>query len=93
MEAFGYFMMSLAGGAATGISAGLLFITLPWKRPLKAIGKISRVGIAALLSLLIFFILSGQGHAPMFVFGITSWIALAVYFTYVRHGILDAKPQ
>jgi hypothetical protein len=90
---FGYFMMGLAEAAATAVTAALLFITLPWKRPLKDSGTIGRFVIAGLLSLLTFVILTGQGHAPAFVLAITIWIALVAYFTYVRHGILDSKPQ
>jgi hypothetical protein len=93
MEGFGYFMMGLAGAASTAITAALIFITLPWKRPLKASGKIGRFVIAALSSLLAFVILIGQGHALAFVLAITIWIALVAYFTYVRHGILDSKRQ
>jgi hypothetical protein len=93
MAGFRYFKMGLAVAAATAITAALIFITLPWKRPLKASGKFGRVVTSALLSLLTFVILTGQGHAPAFVLAITIWIALVTYFTYVRHGILDSKPQ
>jgi hypothetical protein len=89
MEGFGYFMMMLAGSAATGITGALIFITLPWKRPVKASGKARRGVVAAMLSLLTFVFLTEQGHAPAFVSAVTVWIALATYFTYVRHGIVD----
>jgi hypothetical protein len=39
MQGFGYFMMSLAVAATFGLTAFLMGLTLPWKRPVKAQGK------------------------------------------------------
>ena len=91
MQGFGYFMMSLAAAATFGITLLLVFLTLPWTRPVRPTGMGGRLTISVILVLLAFLILIGQGHALIFVIVLTGWLAALAYLTYVRHGILDTR--
>ena len=92
MQGFGYFMMSLAAAATLALTASLIALTLPWSRPVKVRGRIARIITSVLLVLFAFVILSGQGHAPIFIFALTIWLAAVAYFTFIRHGIFDSPP-
>jgi hypothetical protein len=92
MQGFGYFMMSLAVAATAGFTASAVALTLPWARPIKAKGRVVRILVSILLVFCAFVVLAGQGHAPIFVLALSAWLAIAAYFTFIRHGILD-PPQ
>jgi hypothetical protein len=89
MQGFGYFMMSLAAAATMAITASLFALTLPWIRPARSQGVVPRTIASAVFVLIAFFILAGQGHAPIFVFAVTGLLVGMLYITYVRHGVLD----
>jgi hypothetical protein len=91
MQGFGYFMMSLASAATFAVMGSLVAITLPWKRPIKASGKVGRIVVSVVLLGIAFLILAGQGHALIFVLAVIGCLALMFYLTYIRHGVLDAK--
>ena len=91
MQGFGYFMMSLASAATFAATASLIALTLPWKRPIRANGKVARVAVSVVLLGLAFLILAGLGHAPTFVLTVIGWLAVVFYLTCVRYGVLDFK--
>jgi hypothetical protein len=64
---------------------------LPWRRPIKANGKVGRVVVSVVLIAFAFLIMAGQGHALIFVLTVIGWLAVVFYLTYVRYGILDSK--
>jgi hypothetical protein len=91
MQGFGYFMMSLASAATFAATASLITLTLPWKRPIRANGKVGRVVVSVVLLGLAFLILAGQGHALIFVLSVVGWLAVVFYLTYIRYGVIDSK--
>ncbi len=91
MQGFGYFMMSLASAATFAATASLIALTLPWKRPIRANGKVARVAVSVVLLGLAFLILAGLGHALIFVLTVIGWLAVVFYLTCVRYGVLDFK--
>ena len=93
MQGFGYFMMALASGAAMATNTSLVALTLPWKRPVKNDGTAIRISASALFLILAFLMLVGQGHALIFVLAVSSWLAVSIYFTFVRHGVFDEKVE
>jgi hypothetical protein len=93
MQGFGYFVMSLASAAILAATASLIALTLPWKRPPKANGKVGRLVISVVLLGFTFLILAGQGQAPIIVLTVIGWLALVFYLTYVRCGVLDSNQE
>ncbi len=89
MQAFGYFMMSLAAAATLGLSFSLVAITLPWCRPSAKTGRTTRIVLAALVVFFPFVVLSRQGNALIFSMAVSLWLALVLSFTFIRHGVLD----
>jgi hypothetical protein len=92
MQGFGYFMMSLASAATFAATASLIALTLPWKRPIRANGKVGRVVVSVVLLGLAFLILAGQGHALIFVLSVVGLAGCSVlsYLYTVRRYRLQA---
>jgi hypothetical protein len=89
----GYAIFRTALGIALGLgfSAALLGLTLPWKRRRRRSGRGRRIAVSFLFVVGLSVGFASQQHHLVLDLLFAAWLAYALSYTYVRHGVLD-KP-
>jgi Kef-type K+ transport system membrane component KefB len=87
-DGYGLFRAALGIALGLGVTAALVGLTLPWKRR-KRRGRGRRIAVAAVVVVLISIGFASQEHKVIYDLLFAAWMAYALAFTYVRHGVLD----
>jgi hypothetical protein len=92
-DGYGIFSAAVGIALALGFSAGLLGLTLPWKRRRRKSGRGRRLAISAVFVVLVSIGFASQDHQLLFDLLFAAWLAYALAYTYVRYGVLDTARE
>ena len=87
-DGYGLFRAALGIALGAGVTAALVGLTLPWKRR-KRRGRGRRIVVASVIVVLLSVAFASQAHKVVYDLLFAAWLAYALAFTYVRHGVLD----
>lgn len=87
-DGYGLFRAALGIALVAGVTAALVGLTLPWKRR-KRRGRGRRIVVASIIVVLLSVAFASQAHKVLYDLLFAAWLAYALAFTYVRHGVLD----
>jgi len=88
-EGYAIFRLALGIALALGVSAGLLGLTLPWKRRRRRSGRGRRMAISSAIVVVASVAFASQDHRLLLDLLIAAWLAYSLAFTYVRYGVRD----
>lgn len=88
-DGYGIFTAALGVALVLGFTAGLVALTLPWKRRRRLGGRGRRIAISAVFVVLVSVGFASRDHRLVLDLLFAAWLAYALAFTYVRYGVLD----
>lgn len=90
-DGYRIFLLSLGFALSAGCSAGLLGLTLPWKRKRRRSGRRHRMLLSSLIVVLLSVSFASQEHQIVIDLLFAAWLAYTLAFTYIRYGVVDSK--